>query len=234
MRRALAFLTILGGAAEPTARTMRWFPLVGAVLGLGVGGAWVGLAHVAAPALAAALVVGADLVATGFLHVDGLADVGDGMIAPMSRERRLAAMADPATGAFGVTLVVAVLLVRYGALAAGRPQALVVAGLWTASRTAMAVVARTLPYARAQGLASGFLGGSTKALAAALGGGGLLALGLVATGGWRGVAALGALALSAALVAVWARRRLGGFTGDVLGALAILGETAGLVVWALR
>ncbi len=234
MRRAVAFLTVLGGSAPPAATTLAWFPLVGALLGAALGALWLGLERVMAPGLAAALVVAADLVLTGFLHVDGLADVGDGLIAPLSRERRLAAMADPATGAFGVAMVAVTLLVRWSALASARPQVLVVAALWCASRTAMAVVARVLPYARPTGLAHAFLGGPRGRLTVALTLGGLGALALAATGGARAVAALVVAVAVAGAVAGFAWRRLGGFTGDVLGALGILAETAGLVVWALR
>lgn len=234
MRRALAFLTVLGGSAAPGPTTLAWFPVVGALLGAALGALWLGLVRVMAPGLAAALVVAADLALTGLLHVDGLADVGDGLIGPLSRERRLAAMADPATGAFGVALVVATLLVRWAALASARPQVLVVAALWCASRTAMAAVTRIMPYARETGLARAFLGGPRGRLIVALSLGTLGALALAATGGVRGVGALVAAAAVAAGVAVVARRRLGGFTGDVLGALGILAETAGLVVWALR
>jgi adenosylcobinamide-GDP ribazoletransferase len=96
----------------------------------------------------------------------------------------------------------------------------------------MAVTARALPYVRPGGLASAFLGGPTVPAAIA---GGVLATGLVLSGvGAPGAVAVAAVVAGAAAVAALARRRLGGFTGDVLGAGGMVGETAGLVVAAVR
>jgi adenosylcobinamide-GDP ribazoletransferase len=139
-----------------------------------------------------------------------------------------------------------VLLARFGAFASMLPSPLAVAGLWSGSRTAMAVTARAVPYARPAGLASAFLpapgAGARPGAAARLAGpallglaGGLLALALAFAGrGALGVAAVGAEAAGAAAVVFLAWRRLGGFTGDVLGAAAVVGETAGLLALALR
>jgi adenosylcobinamide-GDP ribazoletransferase len=232
MRRALAFLTPLFGASEPRPQTLGWFPLVGAALGLALGALWWGAEWVWPPAVAAAIVVAADLALTGLLHVDGLADTADGLLPHLDRTRRLEVMAAPDVGAFGVATVGAVLLLRWAALAAMAPSPLLLGGLWCASRTAMAVAARSVPYARAGGLASSFLGG--RALPAALVGGALgVALAFVGPG-VPGVVAIGAVALGAAGVITLARRRIGGFTGDVLGASGMVGETAGLVVAAAR
>lgn len=241
MRRALSFLTLFGRASTPDETTMAWFPLVGALLGLATGALWWLFAKAWPPLTAAALVVLADLVLTGGLHFDGLADAGDGLIAPMSKERRLEAMADPAIGAFGALSVAAVLLLRLGALADLRPAPLVLGGLWCASRTSMVVIAETLPYARATGIVQRFLGTSTRSArqrgvvlgASALGY--LLAAALVALGrGTRGLWALVAELAAMGAVAAFARRRVGGFTGDVLGAAGVVGETVGLLILVTR
>lgn len=235
MRRAIAFLTIVGGSRQPTPSTFAWFPVVGAALGLVVGSLW-WLASRWWPALlAGALALVADLVLTGLLHVDGLADAGDGLIAPMRREDRLRVMADPAIGAFGAITVVAVLAVRWAAFASGRPAPLVLAGLWCASRTSMVVVGQSVPYARPDGIASAFLGAQRHwIITVAVVIGYLGAAALVVSGGARGVGALGGELLAIGAVVWWSIRRLGGFTGDVLGAGGVIGETVGLVVWALR
>ena len=238
MRRALAFLTPLGGAAPPTPGALGWFPVVGAALGLALGGVWWAASELWPPLVAAAVVVAADLALTGLLHLDGLVDAADGLLPHLDRERRLEVMADPRAGSFGVATAIAVLVLRWSALAGLRPRPLLLAGLWCASRSMMAAVARSVPYARPSGLASAFLpeGGSRGvglgvSAAAGLVGGVLLAG--VGTG-WGGVAAVAAVVGAAAAVVGLARRRLGGFTGDVLGAAGVVGETAGLLVAAAR
>lgn len=246
MRRAVSFLTPFGGAADPAPSALAWFPVVGAIIGLGVGGVWWAAWRAWAPPAAAAIAVIADAALTGMLHLDGFADAADGLLPPLSRARRLEVMADPRLGAFGVAGLAIVLLARFGALASMPPSPLAVAGLWSGSRTAMAVTARAVPYARPGGLASAFLpaptAGPRPGTAAHLAGpavlglaGGLLALALAFAGrGALGVAAVGAEAAAAAAVVLLARRRLGGFTGDVLGAAAVAGETIGLLTLALR
>jgi adenosylcobinamide-GDP ribazoletransferase len=246
MRRALSFLTPFGGPADPAPSALAWFPAVGALIGLAVGGIWWAARRGWAPPAAAAIALIADAALTGMLHLDGLADAADGLLPPLSRARRLEVMADPRLGAFGVAGLALVLLARFGAFASMPPSPLAVAGLWSGSRTAMAVTAQAVPYARTAGLASAFLpapaAGARPGAAARLAGpaalglaGGLLALALAFAGrGAPGVAAVAAEAATAAAVVLLAWRRLGGFTGDVLGAAAVAGETVGLLTLALR
>ena len=233
MRRALAFLTPLGGAAEPDLRTFSWFPAAGALIGAVLGGVWWGAERLWPPAVAAAIVVAADLALTGLLHVDGLVDAADGLLPQLPRERRLAIMVEPTVGAYGVAVVGAVLLLRFAALASMEPDVLLIAGIWCGSRTAMAVAARAVPYARAEGgLASALLGGDWRPVGLY----GLIAavsLGAFADGRRTELAVVAGLLASAGVVAL-ARRRLGGFTGDVLGAAGIVGETVALLVAAAR
>jgi adenosylcobinamide-GDP ribazoletransferase len=246
MRRALAFLTPIGRGGAPTPRTFDWFPLVGAAIGLAVGGAWWLADRAWAPVVAAGVTVVADAFLTGALHLDGLADAADGLLPPMDRARRLRVLGDPAVGAFGGVALVTVLLLRFGAFATTPARPLWVAGLWCGSRTAMAVMARTLPYARPEGgLATAFVtssaggseSGSGTPFARGVGpvlamvAGALLAGVLAAVGrGVLGLAAVGAEAVAAAGVGWLAWRRIGGFTGDVLGAAGVIGETVGLLV----
>lgn len=238
MRRAVAFLTVLGGARAPGPDALAWFPAAGSLIGAAVGAAWWGADRVWPPAVAAAVALAVDLVVTGALHADGLADAADGLLAPgLDRERRLAVMADPAVGAFGLVTTLATLVVRFAALVVMAPSVPFVAGLWCASRTLMAVTIGTVPYARREGgAATPFLGSEgaagTRTVALV---GLVVAAGLAAWGrGWAGVGAVAAVAAAGAAVVALARRRLGGFTGDVLGAAGIVGETAGLLVAAGR
>jgi adenosylcobinamide-GDP ribazoletransferase len=264
MRRALAFLTPFGRSGVPTPRTFDWFPLIGVLVGLAVGGVWWLADRAWAPLVAAAVAVGTDAVLTGGLHLDGLADTADGLLAPMDREQRLRVLRDPAIGAFGGVALATVLLLRVAALATTPARLLAVAGLWCGSRTAMAVLARRMPYARPDGgLVTAFIDpppagppadssartdgadlepgppgpragwGPGAALSTAAGV--VAALALAAAGrGPVGLGAVGAEAAAVAGVAWLAWRRIGGFTGDVLGAAGVLGETAGLLVVALR
>jgi adenosylcobinamide-GDP ribazoletransferase len=227
----LAFLTVVGGARTPDARSFRWFPVIGAALGGALGGVWWAADELFPPGLAAALVVVADLALTGLLHVDGLADSADGLLAPMDRERRLAVMRQPDVGAFALAVVPAVVLVRWVALAEQPVEPWALVGLWTLSRTAMAVAPALVPYARPEGLASAFLGGARRWLALAA----LPAVGaLLLADSRRGAPAAAGAVLAAVAVVALAKRRLGGFTGDVLGAAAVLAETTGLVILAAR
>ncbi|HVA74918.1 MAG TPA: adenosylcobinamide-GDP ribazoletransferase [Acidimicrobiales bacterium] len=235
LRSAVSFLTPLGGVSAPGPRTLDWFWLVGAGLGAAVGGIWLGAAHAWPRPLAAGVAVAADLALTGMLHFDGLLDSADGLLPPVSRARRLEIMSGPDVGAFAVGTGGAALLLRWAALWVLRPTVLLVAGLWCLSRSAMAFAARTQPYARdpeGGGLASAFAGRS-RALPAVVG----VAVAFGAACAWRplaGAVSVIAAALAAGGVVVLARRRLGGYTGDVLGACGFMAETIGLLVAAAR
>jgi adenosylcobinamide-GDP ribazoletransferase len=233
MRRALAFLTPLGGAVAPAPSALAWFPVVGAAIGLALGGIWWLALRLWAPPVAAAIVVAADLALTGMLHLDGLVDSADGLLPPLvDRARRLEVMSDPAAGAFGVGTAVTVLGLRWAALAALAPSAVLLGALWSASRLAMAVAARSVPYARpGGGLATAFLDPGPRSRNLPIAG---ILLGAVLTAAGRGDAVLGVavLGVSAAAVVGLASRRIGGFTGDVLGAAGMVGETLGLLAAA--
>jgi len=235
MRSAIAFLTAVGRAEEPGPATLDWFPLVGALLGLAVGGIWWGAAQEWSPGVAAAIAVAADLGLTGMLHLDGLVDSADGLLPPMARQRRLEVMSAPDCGAFGIGAAAVVLLLRWSALESlsGAASVLLIAGLWCLSRTFIAAVARTRVYARRTGgLVSAFAGPARWPVLMA----GLMAA-LALAAAWRigpGLAAAGCAAAAGLLVVVLAERRIGGYTGDVLGASLLVAETAGLVVAAAR
>ena len=188
--------------------------------------------------VAAALVVSADLGVTGMLHFDGLLDSADGLLPHMSHDRRLQVMRDPSVGAFGVAAGAVVLLLRWSALAATRPSVVLLIGIWAVSRAAMAVTSVVMPYARSEGgLASSFLAGSGAHASAVAGGLLGLAGGLACLLAWRvgpGLAVLGAQIFAVLAVLAFAKRRIGGFTGDVLGAMGIISETVALVVAAAK
>jgi adenosylcobinamide-GDP ribazoletransferase len=229
VRAALGFLTPFGGASTPTPWAVRWFPVVGLLLGAVLGGAWRGAEELWPPAVAAALVVVLDLGLTGMLHFDGLVDSADGLLPHLERERRLAVMQEPTVGAFGVGVAGGILLLRFAALASMPADIWLLAGLWCLSRTVMVGVMDTLRYARPAGLATAFEDAPGNAIV--IGVGGLVGAALVGAAiGWPGYLVFIATVATGVAVATLAARRLGGFTGDVLGAAAVLAETIGLLV----
>ena len=188
-------------------------------------------------ALAAVVAVAVDAAVTGCLHLDGLADSADGLLPAVGRARRLEIMADPSIGAFGAVALVLVLSLRVTALAVTVAHPTVVVGLWCGSRTMMGVVARTLPYAHVDGgTATAFMGpgagqghsAASRYGVAAYGMGAAFALAAVGAGA-RGLVVVGAEIVAMVGVVWFAFRRVGGYTGDVLGAMGVIGETVGLL-----
>ena len=229
---AIGFLTPLGGARPPTERAQRWFPVVGAMLGAALGGVWWGAGRLWPAVIAALIAVVADAALTGMLHLDGIIDCADGLIPHLTRARRLEVMAQPDVGAFGAVVGGLVLLARVLALAVLAPNVWLLVALWTASRSAMVVVMTRVRRARPGGLSQAFAGGigSVETVVGVIGSV-AIAVAWRAVGG--PVAVVAGLAAGALLVAV-AVNRLGGFTGDVLGATGVLIETVGLVVAAAK
>jgi adenosylcobinamide-GDP ribazoletransferase len=237
LRQAVGFLSVVGGAEPPGPAALGWFPVAGAAIGAAVGGVWWAAEQVWPRAVAAALATLADLVLTGMLHLDGLCDTADGLLPPLPRERRLEVMRAPDVGAFGVGAAVVVVLLRWAAFSSLAAAPLLVAGLWAASRTLMAGVVTAVPYVRRDGLATAFGGGAGHRgrFPCLTVGGAVLGAGLAAA--WRlpaGPVAVGAALVAGAAVVWFAWRRLGGYSGDVLGAAGIVGETVGLLVAAAR
>ncbi len=236
MLAALAFLTPLPFSTRaPNGRTFLWFPVVGALIGGVLGLVWKVLdRYTQLQGLTVAIIIVAlDLAITGALHFDGLVDSADGLFAPVVRSRRLAIMAGPEVGAFGLATGVMALLLRVACLFQLTPRPLLLIGLWCASRTVMACVAASLPYARDEGLASAFLDGMPEAMIIGAAGG-LLAVFAAAGDGLGAVIGVAAGLVAALGVALLARRRIGGFTGDVLGACGFVCETVGLLVASVR
>jgi adenosylcobinamide-GDP ribazoletransferase len=183
--------------------------------------------------VAAVLAVAVDAWLTGMLHLDGLADSADGLLPPVPAAQRLAIMAAPDVGSFGVVALVVVLAARLAGFASQAPDVLLVVGLWAAARAGMAVTMAVVPYARPGGAAEGFAAGTPSpgallALAAAV-----VAVVVAAPGLVGVVTALAATVAFMAMVRL-AWRRLGGYTGDVLGAAGVVAETVGLLVAAAK
>jgi adenosylcobinamide-GDP ribazoletransferase len=192
--------------ADDVARGAPFFPVVGAGIGAAVGGLLVGLDGELTVLVAAALAATLEALLTGAIHLDALADTADGLGAG-SRERALEVMRDPTIGAFGATALALDLLVK------------------VAVPLALALV---LPYAR-PGSGSGLVL-TERAARPALVVGLVIAVGIaVAALGLRGLALVAGAGVASLAVGLVARRRLGGVTGDVLGASNELATTAALV-----
>ena len=205
----------------------RWaFPLAGLPVGTLCWAAHAGALQLGAtPGLAAVVAVAAAALVTGALHLDGLADLADGLGGGRDRAHRLEIMRDSRIGSFGAVALILALGVTAEALAGlgtAASLALFVA-VGALSRAAMVILLAALPPAREAGLgrsARGGAGGTAAALLVAL------LLGLPA--GRDLPVACAAAVGTTALLGLLVRRRLGGQTGDVLGAAQVLAEA---VMW---
>jgi adenosylcobinamide-GDP ribazoletransferase len=226
---------------EPSKRTaaaaMLWAPLVGLLLGAVAAGV-LELAIRAArlgPLLSAVLAVTALALLTRGLHLDGLADLADGLGSRRPAGQALDIMKRSDIGPFGVAAIVLTLLVQVSALARavsiGRGVLAVIAAV-VAGRLALTWACRHgVPAARGSGLGALVAGTVHPAIALVLTGAALAAGGAF---GWIFPAAIAA-GLAASQALTWlAVRRLGGITGDVLGALAEITAAVCLLVTAVR
>jgi adenosylcobinamide-GDP ribazoletransferase len=239
--RALGFLTRIPIAAKwfegddgVLSRTCRAFPLAGAIstvpaLAVLAIGTFFDL-----PVLLTAVIAIATLVATcGGLHEDGLADVADGFYGGSHAERRLEIMKDSRIGAYGAVALVLTLMVRAIALAAllqpslpGASAGLVAAVV--AGKMALVWHWTELPSARAGGTAdkAGMPAEDAGIFALILG----AAIAVVLAFAFRGFAPTVIAGVFAALATIGFRilcqSKIGGHTGDTLGATAIIAEIA--------
>jgi adenosylcobinamide-GDP ribazoletransferase len=221
---AVSFLTrvpVGGGIRKPRelAGSVPWFPVVGAGVGLAEAGVYAGARVLLPPLVAATLAVVAGILVTGALHEDGLGDTADAFAGGTDRDSTVRILKDPRLGTFGVLAVTASLLLRVAAVAALAPAAALAAlpAAGALSRAAAVAAMTALPAATDTGLGASYVAALSRPRAIAG----------AAAGPRLGVAALGAPAaagLAAALLGRLAVRRLGGVTGDILGAIQQVGE----------
>jgi adenosylcobinamide-GDP ribazoletransferase len=212
---------------ETLSRAARHFPLVGALVGAICAGAWLLASTVLPPAAAAGIALAVGMLVTGALHEDGLADLFDGLGGGQTRDRALEIMRDSRIGTYGGAALIVSVGLRWAALAALSPTAGACAliAVHALSRAPATVMLAGFDYARQGPAARDIAGGVTRAealwavlvaLAAAF-----LALGLASA-----LAAALAAIVGAAAMAAWMLRRLGGYTGDGLGAMEQAAEVA--------
>ncbi len=237
---AVAFLTRVpvGATHDPQgfAQSFRYYPLIGALIGAAVAMVWMVTSLFLPSSLAAGLAVACGILITGALHEDGLADTADGIGATSDRKQALKIMRDSRIGTFGAVSLIISIGLRWMALSSltfhGGLAALVIAH--AVSRSAIIPAIVIFPNAREDGLAAtiagrlgtidllvaGILAGAICFLLAGVTGAVLLAIGLTA-----GV-------IAASICAI----KLGGYTGDTLGATQQLSEItvmiAATALWA--
>lgn len=235
----LRFLTIVpvpgnwGTAESDLARSLPYFPVVGLLLGLVCAGVAWGLSLVAPPMVAASAILVVLMAWSGCLHLDGLSDTADGFLSSRSRDRILEIMHDSHAGAMGMVAILIVLLTKFAALASLDRAAVWPAVLLTplAGRSAMVVEMAVLPYARPTGLGAVFYRHRRWPAA-------LWAVAVLASVGWgilgsRGLAACGGALVVTLVFAACAWRKIGGATGDTLGATCEIVEIVPALTLAL-
>lgn len=245
VRLAVGTLTVLPVRApavdrEVAGRAMVLAPLVGLLLALPAL-LLLDLLGAVSPLVAAALTLGLLALLTRGLHLDGLADTADGLGSGKPAPAALEVMRRGDVGPFGVVTLVLVLLVEVAALAQLVTTGLGAAGLGAAlvlSRLALPLACSTgIPAARSDGLGvvvAGTVSRGMALVAVLLGYAALLGAAALAPGAPLEVVAVAPLGLLAGLALAWrAVRRLGGVTGDVLGAVVEATFTGTLVVLCL-
>ena len=242
LRIAFSFLTRLPAgkvdcSAEDIGRSARWFPLVGGVLGAIYVGAAKLLSPFFPPLITAVLICAVDVFLTGAMHFDGLADTADGFGGGRTPEDVLRIMRDHAIGSYGACALFLAFALKIAALAAliGTTRALPAlllapaVGRWTAV-FASASVGYARPVQddsrRSVGSPTRFIGRVELVVAS------VITIAFTLPRPWHAGAVW---LLAAAAVAAWTarcRQRIGGVTGDTLGAGIEMTECLVLVAYA--
>ena len=229
---ALRFLTVIpvhwsaerDGQLFP--QSLYAFPMVGLLLS-GIGALICWLAGMILPGNVTVFLVVLYLSAiSGFLHLDGLADSADGLLSARPRDRSLEIMKDSRIGAMGVVVLLLVILGKYASLTSMPVDRMIPAVFCMplAGRTAILLTMAMHRYARQEGGLGGLFY-STRTRYAAYGGMGVLIPAIWVAGGPYIVAVvLGVTAFTVFWFGNFCKKRLGGVTGDTLGAVCELTE----------
>lgn len=231
---ALQFLTTVPIRIRGTVKardigaSLRYFPIVGLIIGLLLAGVS-SLSLFLPSTVAAAIVLVVLLLITGCLHVDGLADSCDGLYGVRSKEDRLRIMRDSRTGAMGVAAITISLLLRYAIISEFSFnefwKALVVMAV--CGRWAQVFGCFSAPYARTQGTAQDFIThvGKTEIVYATVTAVAIVGFLMHASG----LVIFGVQVLSACAFIQFCKRKISGMTGDTIGALNEFTEIVVLV-----
>ncbi len=235
LHAAAMFLTRVplpaGGKQRPLAKSARAFPIVGAGVGLAAGGGLLGGFMLGLHPLACAFIgITVSVLVTGALHEDAIADVADGFGGGKTASDKLRIMRDSRLGTYGAIAVFISIGLRASTLSGMitpwvAAAALIVAG--AVSRAFVVVVMVQLDAARKDGLSATAGRPDTNAMFTAIALAAVLAFALLGFGG--GLAAVVAAGVAAFAVAWFAKRQIGGHTGDVLGTVQQIAEIAVLL-----
>ena len=216
----------VGHAQEQLAGAVRYFPVVGLIVGASGAATlwpWADVLPTPLPAILATIVT---VLMTGAIHEDGLADTCDGLAGGATRERALEIMKDPRIGVFGAIALILMLLLKISALS--------VMPVWTAMAALIAAHAFSRFCAVLISFAGRYVGSAERSRAAPVVQ--RVQIGDVMIAALFGLPALvlcGRAAIIAIVVALvllgllfrWCVKRIGGYTGDTLGAAQQITET---------
>ncbi len=236
---AIVFLTripVRTTRSLDAARSVPWFPIVGLLIGTLVGGIAALLEPWSSPYVAAGVAIVVGLLVTGAFHEDGLGDVADAFVGGWTREDRLRILKDSRHGTYGVVALASSIALRFVALGA-----LVLAGPKSAfigavaahgmARSAAVVAMLVARPATGEGLGSEYVARLRRA-PSAVGIAVTVSVAAVIAGWWVAVA-LGSAVVTTTVLIVWSKRKIGGFSGDVLGAIEQCGEIGVFVVLSI-
>lgn len=208
-----------------------FFPIAGLILSIPIALVWFVASSYVPATIAAGLALGVSLLITGGLHEDGFADCADGLGATPNRERALEIMRDSRIGTYGSLALILSISLRWAALASLGPitgvLAIIVCNV--GARSAMTIAMQFSDYARPEGLGKQADTIRQSGFNLAI----MIAFIIAILCGWF----WGAIALSLAYLASWLflkrlEHRLGGYTGDGLGAMEQIAEITILITLA--
>lgn len=214
-------------AGDRLGTSVPFFPVVGALVGSVIGLVLMAGMTMWPPMVAAGVATGVGLLLTGAFHEDGLADTFDSVGA--DRERALQIMKDSRLGTYGSAALIVSIVIRVGSLAAlGASPIPALVAVNALSRGVAAAAMGFAPPATVEGLGAAYLEGLGRFRPlVALAGGVAIALGFL---GWDHAWPVVMVSVSAgAVMVIWSIRRLGGITGDVLGATQQVAELSALL-----
>ena len=217
--------------AGDNGRVSVWYPFVGLVIGGLTWLTWMGTTRLFPAPIAGILTLIVWVALTGGLHLDGLADCCDGLLASTTVERRLEIMKDPRLGAFGGIGLLLVLMLKAAILSSLTPQSAF--GIMLAASLARwcILLAGLLPLARPSGMGADFKAGFRPWFIWA---GAIVPLGLALFLGTHGLISLFLGLLAATLVLLLAKSRINGMTGDVFGMTVEMVEVFSLLAFVIN